>query len=294
MQGNFFTVLRPFVKWAGGKRQLLREIGNRLPGAIGTYFEPFVGGGAVLVNLTNDGRISRAVISDLNSELINLYEVVKKNPDNLIAALSCEEFENSEDAFRNLKDEFNMLTGHSGNKVRRAAILVYLNKHGYNGLWRVNSKGKFNVPFGRYKKSCMPPAHSILKFSRMLQNVKILNMDFEPAVKTAKKGDFIYFDPPYHPVSKTANFTDYNSEGFTFYDQQRLAGVFSRLDAKGVLMMLSNSKVPEIEGLYNGFTIDTVEAKRCINCIGRRRTGTEEIIVTNYERPDTPFPTGIK
>jgi DNA adenine methylase len=150
----------------------------------------------------------------------------------------------------------------------------------------VNSKGKFNVPFGRYKKSSMPPAHSILKFSRMLQNVKILNMDFEPAVKTAKKGDFIYFDPPYHPVSKTANFTDYNSEGFTFHDQQRLAGVFRRLDAKGVQLMLSNSKVPQIEELFDGFSIDTVAAKRCINCNGERRNGTQEIIVTNYQPLD--------
>jgi DNA adenine methylase len=152
MQGNFLTVLIPFVKWAGGKRQLLCEIGKRLPDSWNAYYEPFVGGGALLVNLQNGGRISKAVISDLNSELINLYNVVKKNPDKLIDALSCKEFENSEDAFRNLKHDFNTLTGLPGNNVRRAALLIYLNKHGYNGLWRVNSKGKFNVPFGRYTK----------------------------------------------------------------------------------------------------------------------------------------------
>jgi DNA adenine methylase len=282
MQGNFLTVLRPFVKWAGGKRQLLNQLGKRVPDTIDTYYEPFVGGGALLVNLQKEERISKAVISDLNSELINLYNVVKRNPDKLIDALSAKEFENSKDAFRNLKNEFNTLTGLSGNNIRRAALLIYLNKHGYNGLWRVNSKGKFNVPFGRYAKRSMPTDHSILKFSSMLKNVKILNQDFEQAVKPAKKGDFVYFDPPYHPISKTANFTDYNSNGFTFDDQKRLANVFAKLSKKGVQLMLSNSKVSEIEDLFVGCTIDTVEAKRFINCNGERRNGTWEIIVTNY------------
>jgi DNA adenine methylase len=282
MQGNFLTVLRPFVKWAGGKRQLLNEIEKRLPNNWNTYYEPFFGGGALLVNLQNEEKIFKAVISDLNSELINLYNVVKKNPDKLIDALSHKEFENSEDAFRNLKNEFNTLTGLPGNKVRRAALLIYLNKHGYNGLWRVNSKGKFNVPFGRYAKRSIPTEHSILKFSNLLKKVKILNLDFEQAVKSAKKGDFVYFDPPYHPISKTANFTDYNSNGFTFDDQKRLADVFRKLSKKGVQLMLSNSKVSEIEDLFVGFTIDTVEAKRFINCNGERRNGTKEIIVTNY------------
>ncbi|WAC04014.1 MAG: DNA adenine methylase [Methanoregula sp.] len=281
--GNFLTVLRPFVKWAGGKRQLLCEIGKRLPDSWNTYYEPFVGGGALLANLQNEKKISKAVISDLNSELINLYNVVKKDPEKLIDALSHKEFENSEEAFRNLKNEFNMLTGLPGNNVRRAALFIYLNKHGYNGLWRVNSKGKFNVPFGRYEKRSLPTEHSIFKFSHMLKNVTILNIDFEQAVKSAKKGDFIYFDPPYHPISKTANFTDYNSNGFTFDDQKRLTAVFKKLSKKGVQLMLSNSKVSEIEDLFVGFTIGTVDAKRFINCNGERRIGTREIIVTNYD-----------
>lgn len=276
-------MLTPFVKWAGGKRQLLNEIGKRLPKSWNTYYEPFVGGGALLVNLQNDERVSNAVISDLNSELINLYNVVKKNPDKLLDVLSGKEFENNEDAFRNLKNEFNTLTGLPGNNVRRAALLIYLNKHGYNGLWRVNSKGKFNVPFGRYQKRNMPTDHSILKFSTMLKNVKILNRDFEQAIKSATNGDFIYFDPPYHPVSKTAGFTDYNSNGFTFDDQKRLAAVFKNLSKKGVFLMLSNSKVTDIEDLFAGFNIDTVDAKRFINCNGQRRSGTKEIIVTNYD-----------
>lgn len=275
-------MLRPFVKWAGGKRQLLDEIGKRLPDNWNTYYEPFVGGGALLVNLQNGRRISKAVISDLNGELVNLYTVIKHSPEQLIAALSNEEFENSEDSYKKQKGEFNMLTGRPGNEIKRAALLIYLNKHGYNGLWRVNSNGKFNVPFGRYIKRSMPSELAIRSFSRMLKNVTILHRDFEQTVKPAKIGDFVYFDPPYHPLSKTANFTDYNSDGFTFADQKRLAGVFRDLSKKRVRLMLSNSKVPEIEELYEGFTIDTVEAKRFINCNSRRRNGTREIIVTNY------------
>jgi DNA adenine methylase len=270
------------VKWAGGKRQLLVPLLDRLPGKWNAYFEPFVGGGALLVRLQNQGRISTAVISDLNGELINLYRVVKTVPEKLIQELCNEEFQNNEEAFNRLKAEFNDLTGSRGKNVKRAALLLYLNKHGYNGLWRVNSKGKFNVPFGRHAQRSLPSEASILTFYRMLENVTVLQGDFEKAVRSAKKGDFVYFDPPYHPLSKTARFTDYNSNGFTFQDQERLAAVFTKLSDKGVFLMLSNSKVREIEHLYKGFNIQTVEAKRFINCNGKRRTGTCEILVTNY------------
>ena len=272
----------PLVKWAGGKRQLLEQLNDRLPKKWNTYFEPFVGGGALLVNLQNQKRVSNAVISDLNGELINLYRVVKTNPEKLIEALHNDEFQNNEESFNRLKTEFNYLVGSRRNKVKRAALLIYLNKHGYNGLWRVNSKGKFNVPFGRHTKRTLPTDLSILKFGEMLENVTILNRDFEVTVKSAKTGDFVYFDPPYHPISKTANFTDYNSNGFTFDDQKRLADVFRKLSNKGVQLMLSNSKVSEIEDLFVGFTIGTVDAKRFINCNGERRNGIKEIIVTNY------------
>lgn len=281
-RGIFLDMLKPFVKWAGGKRQLLPEIGKRLPDSWNTYYEPFVGGGALLVSLHNEGRISRAVISDLNGELVNLYTVVKHSPHTLIHAMADEEFENTEDSFKKLKTRFNTLTGRPGNEIARAALLVYLNKHGYNGLWRVNSSGKFNVPFGRYVKRNMPSGHAILDFSRMLANVTIVHRDFEQAVRPAKKGDFVYFDPPYHPLSRTAHFTGYHAEGFSLGDQLRLAAVFKRLSKKGVQVMLSNSYVPEIVDLYDGFTADCVEAKRCINCNGRGRGGAREIIVTNY------------
>lgn len=272
----------PFIKWAGGKRQLLAELGQRLPVEWNTYYEPFVGGGALLVHLENSGRLSRAVISDLNSELINLYRVVQDTPGLLVTALANEEFRNDEDCYRMMKERFNGMIGGPSHALERAALLIYLNKHGFNGLWRVNRKGKFNVPFGRYRKLSLPSETSLLKFSAMLERVKIYNRDFAAAVTTAKKGDFIYFDPPYQPLSKTASFTDYNARGFPFEEQERLARLFRRLTKKGVQVMLSNSKVPEIEELYKNYSVEIVDAKRFINCNGERRKGIQEIIVTNY------------
>ena len=272
----------PFIKWAGGKRQLLAELGKRLPPEWNTYYEPFVGGGALLVDLDNHRRISCAVISDLNRELVNLYRVVQKNPGALVSALADDTFRNDEASYKLNKERFNALNGDPDHEVERAALLIYLNKHGFNGLWRVNSRGKFNVPFGSHKKLALPSESTIMKFSALLAKVTVLNADFEAAVKPARRGDFIYFDPPYHPLSKTASFTDYNSRGFPFRDQERLARVFRRLSKKGVCLMLSNSKVPAIEELYEGFNIGTVEAKRFINCNGERRSGIQEIIVTNY------------
>jgi DNA adenine methylase len=222
------------------------------------------------------------VISDLNSELINLYRVVQNKPSALIAALANEVFRNDAASYKVLKERFNTIIGDPEHDIERAALLIYLNKHGFNGLWRVNRKGQFNVPFGSHKKRSIPSEAGIMKFSALLGKVTILNADFEVAVKTARKGDFIYFDPPYQPLSKTASFTDYNSRGFHFGDQERLARLFRKLSKKGIHLMLSNSKVPAVEELYGDFNIETVKAKRFINCNGERRSGIEEIIVTNY------------
>lgn len=276
-------MISPLVKWAGGKRQLLAALNNRLPPDWNDFYEPFFGGGAFFINLHNQGRISRAIVADLNSELVNFYQVVKTSPDELITALSDDALENSAGAYKRLKDEFNDTVPDRENAVRRAALFVFLNKHGYNGLWRVNSRGQFNVPFGRYAKRSVPSASSIQLFSAMLQRVTLLNTDFEKAVNTARKGDFIYFDPPYQPLSKTARFTGYNCAGFSLGDQKRLAGVFNKLSERGVQIMLSNSKVQEIEDLYEGYTISTIAATRCISCNGKKRSGTSEIIVTNYD-----------
>ena len=275
-------MILPLLKWAGGKRQLRSELTCRLPDRWGTYFEPFIGGGALLVELANLGLLGRAVIGDKNPELVNLYRVVKQDPEKLTRALSDVKFRNDEESFRQLKAEFNALIGTRKRPVDRAALLVYLNKHSYNGLWRVNRKGHYNVPFGKYTRLSLPSHQSLLKFSRMLEGVALMHADFERIVRMAKRGDLVYFDPPYHPLSKTARFTDYTSGGFSFEDQERLAGVFRKLSDRGVRLMLSNSSTPEIEELYQGFSIHTVSAKRFINCNGQKRSGATEIIVTNY------------
>jgi DNA adenine methylase len=275
-------VIVPLLKWAGGKRQLRSELTSRLPERWGTYFEPFIGGGALLVELANLGRLDKAVIGDKNPELVSLYRVVKQNPEGLIRALSDEKFKNDEESFRKLKAEFNTIIGTKKHSVNRAALFVYLNKHSYNGLWRVNRKGHYNVPFGKYARLSLPSHQSILKFSRMLEGITLMHADFERVVRSAKRDDFVYFDPPYHPLSKTACFTDYTTGGFSFADQERLAGVFGKLSDRGVRLMLSNSSTPAIGELYEGFIVHTVPAKRFINCNGKKRGGAFEVIITNY------------
>lgn len=272
----------PLLKWAGGKRQLRSELTRRLPDRWGTYFEPFIGGGALLVELANTGLLGRAVIGDKNPELVNLYRVVKQDPDALARALSDEKFRNDDESFRQLKAEFNSLIGTKKRPVDRAALLVYLNKHSYNGLWRVNRKGQYNVPFGKHTRLSLPSHQSIQKFSSMLRDMTLMHADFEQIVRTAKQGDFVYFDPPYHPLSKTARFTDYTTGGFLFEDQERLAGVYRRLSKRGVRLMLSNSCTDEIKDLYDDFPINIVPAKRFINCKGEKRSGASELIITNY------------
>jgi DNA adenine methylase len=275
-------VTAPLLKWAGGKRQLRSELVRRLPTGWGTYFEPFIGGGALLVELADRGKLGRAVAGDKNPELVNLYRVVKNDPDRLIRALSDGKFRNDDESFRKLRAEFNSLIGTRKRPVDRAALLLYLNKHSYNGLWRVNSRGRYNVPFGKYARLSLPAPQSLHAFSRMLHDVELIHADFSRIVRTAGAGDFVYFDPPYHPLSKTARFTDYTSGGFSYEDQERLCRVFHKLVKKGVLVMLSNSCTPEIRDLYEGYTIHTVPAKRFINCKGEKRGGAVELIVTSY------------
>ena len=275
-------MIAPLLKWAGGKRQLRAELIRRLPDRWDTYFEPFIGGGALLVELANMGRLGNAIAGDKNPELVSLYRVVRQHPERLIEALSRPEFRNDEESFRRNRTEFNGLIGSGKRPLERAALLLYLNKHSFNGLWRVNRKGHYNVPFGKYSRTSLPSAQNLKRFSRMLENVKLVSADFERIVRTAKAGDFAYFDPPYHPISRTARFTDYTMGGFPFTDQERLARVFRKLSDRGVQLMLSNSCTPEIRDLYRGFAIHTVPARRSINCKGGKRAGAVELIVTNY------------
>ena len=275
-------MLRPIVKWAGGKRQLLPELMRRLPPKWNTYYEPFIGGGALLVELYNKKLLTSTVISDLNEELINLYQVIKKYPLELIKQISSPDYKNDKETYLKQRERFNEIIGNSKFKVERAALFLYLNRHCYNGLWRVNKSGKFNVPFGRYKNPNMPSKELILEFSKMLEKVRIMSTDFENAVKSATKGDLVYFDPPYQPISSTAYFTDYTSKGFGFQEQERLARVFNELSDKGVFVILSNSESKEIYDLYKNHHLTVVEVNRAINSKGDKRTGAKEVIITNY------------
>jgi len=274
-------VIQPFLKWAGGKRQLLPEIRKYIPKRMGTYYEPFLGGGAVLFDL----QPKKAVINDINSELINTYLVIKNNVDELIEDLR--KHENTSDYYYKIRDldrdknRFSKLSD-----VEKASRLIYLNKTCFNGLFRVNSQGQFNVPFGRYKNPNIVNEFVLRAVSHYLNNneVKILNGDFADAVSSAKKGDFVYFDSPYDPVSETASFTGYTLGGFSKDEQIRLRDLFVDLDKRGCKVLLSNSATEFIKDLYKDYRIEIVSATRNINSIASKRGKIDEVLVMNYEQ----------
>lgn len=266
---------KPFVKWAGGKTQILDKIVGRLPKKMGTYYEPFLGGGAVFLSLANDKRFAQAVVNDVNRELMDTWRVVRDFPDDLIAALkaiphSPEEFE------RLRKVKLDELA-----PIERAARMIYLNKTSYNGLYRVNSKGGFNAPFGRYEKPAICNEDNTRLLSELLGRTptSFMHVGFEAACEGAGPGDVVYFDPPYLPVSDTANFVSYTKGGFTFEDHQRLATLFRKLVDRGAHCVASNAGVPEARALYEGFEIHEVRARRAINSKGNLRGHVTEIVV---------------
>lgn len=261
---------------------MITELLVRLPVAWGRYYEPFVGGGALLINLYNMQRLSGATIADANEELINLYKVVRARPDDLIESLKNRAFTNHRGQYLQNRSLFNSMRGKKGLEVDRAAYFTYLNRHGFNGLWRVNKDGDFNVPFGTYTNPQLPSPADITAFSEMLREVTILHEDFERSVGTVQRGDFVYFDPPYHPLSSTSNFTGYQPGGFHFQNQARLAEVCRNLSGRGVFLMVSNSDRQEVIGLYEGFKVDRITAKRAINSRPDRRSGISELVITNY------------
>ncbi|MGG3400935.1 DNA adenine methylase [Bacillus paranthracis] len=270
---------QPFLKWAGGKRQLLPEIRKYVPKRINTYYEPFIGAGAVLFDI----QPKRAVINDINSELAGVYNVIKNNVDELIEDLK--KHENDKDYFYEIRDLDRQEEYKNLSPVQRASRIIYLNKTCFNGLFRVNSQGQFNVPFGKYKNPqivneiVLRAVHNYLSSN----NVTILNGDFETAVEKAKKGDFVYFDPPYDPVSDTSSFTGYSLDGFNKDDQRRLKYLFVELDKRGVNVLLSNSATDFIQELYEGFNIQIVSASRNINANASGRGKIDEVLVMNYE-----------
>ena len=273
---------KPFVKWAGGKRQIVDKLLMYAPDEFNTYYEPFVGGGALLFELSP----KKAVINDSNKELINVYNVLRNEEKfkKMCSILNTYEKNNSEEFYYELrnkdrnKSSFDRLSDY-----KRAGRTIYLNKACFNWLYRVNSKNEFNVPFGKKTKVNTYDIGNLITVSNYLtmNDIKILNVDFEDSVKDAQKGDFIYFDPPYD--SETSIFNSYTEDGFGKEEQRRLARVYKELSNKGCYVMLSNNNTTLIKELYKDFNIHIIEAKRSINSNGKKRGKVEEVIITNYK-----------
>jgi DNA adenine methylase len=271
----------PFLKWAGGKGRLLAQYQPLFPQRFERYFEPFVGAGAVFFHLAPPN----AHLSDVNPELVNAYQVIRNHVEELIATLAS--YPHDRDFYYALRarDPEHMPA------VERAARIIYMNKTCFNGLYRVNRRGQFNVPFGDYKNPRILDEAGLRAAHSALQNVSITHQGFDAVLAEAKSGDFVYFDPPYHPLSPTASFTSYAADDFGPEDQIRLAAVFRRLDAKGVKLMLSNSDTPFIRDLYEGFHIQQVWAPRAINRDAAKRQPVAEVVVTNYAPVQLVAPT---
>lgn len=265
--------LRPILKWAGGKRSLVPRILRELPARIHTYYEPFVGGAAVFLALAEAGRFERAVITDKNAELVNLYRVVQGDVDKLLGKLQALQARTSEAEYYEIR------ASRPRADVDRAARFIYLNKTGYNGLYRVNSSGGFNVPYGRYKRPKIHDPARLRAMAQALRGVKIETSDFEDSCRAAKPGDAIYLDPPYLPVSKTASFAAYHAEAFGLTEHQRLARAFARLAERGVCAVLSNSDTPQTRELYRSFKPAGVQVRRPINSVASRRGAVSELLV---------------
>lgn len=273
---------RPFVKWVGGKRQLLRQfrdLGLYPPEDFdpitNTYYEPFVGGGAVFFDLLP----KKAELSDLNHELVTTYNVIKDNVDGLIKSLKKHKYE---------KEYYLKIRVQNPKKLSDTEIasrFIYLNRTGFNGMYRVNSHGEFNVPFGKYTNPIICDEENLRRVSKALQEVSIKQQDYKTVLKKAKKGDFVYFDPPYYPISKTASFTSYTAEVFLENEQTELRDTFVELHKRGCFVMLSNSDTSFINKLYSsikGVTVSKVAAGRAINSNAAKRGKISEVLATNY------------
>ena len=277
------TTPKPFVKWAGGKRQLLPIIEQNLPEKFDTYFEPFLGGGALLFHLLSTKENVTYSVSDLNSDLVLAYTTIRDRIDNLIQSLKNHEKnyqKNSKEYYYNIRDS----TPRS--EIEKTSRLLFLNRTCFNGLYRVNSSGKFNVPLGRYTNPNIVNDENLRSVSSILQSnkVSIKCRDFESVLNDAKKGDLVYFDPPYQPVSDTANFTSYTNRDFTFDDLSRLSELCHKLDEKGCKVLLSNSDSKVVSKMFSNKTwkISKINANRSINSNSKKRTGHFELLIKNY------------
>ena len=273
-------LVSPVLKWVGGKRQLLPSIKPMLPKRITSYCEPFVGGGAVLFDL----QPKKAIVNDINSDLILVYMVIRDNVEALIELL--ETYPNEENFYYELRnidrdqEKYEKLS-----EIERAARVIFLNKTWYNGLYRVNNAGEFNSPFGKYKNPNIVNAPVLRAVSAYFNSAEIIfsTTDFELVLEQVRRGTFVYLDPPYDPVSDTSSFTGYSKGGFSREQQIQLRECCDRLNARGVKFMLSNSATNFIKEQYSNYHVTIVQAKRAINSIASKRGDVDEVIITNYE-----------
>lgn len=270
----------PFLKWAGGKRQLLNQIKERMPKEYNDYYEPFIGGGAVLFELQPE----EATINDINTSLINVYRQVKDNTEEfieLVKKLDSEMWEDGKEYYLDIREKYNDKLLKKEYDLELAALFTFMNKHCFNGLYRVNKKGLFNVPYNKSRRTSIEE-DAVRETAKYLKTVNILEGDFEEACKGAKKGDFIFFDSPYAPLNPTS-FEAYTKEGFDVESHKRLAKLYDELTERGCYCMLTNHNTEFINELYSnkGYKIDVVSVKRMINSDASNRKG-EEVIICNY------------
>ena len=292
---------KPFLKWAGGKGQLLDIFDKMFPqelieGKIKTYIEPFVGGGAVLFHILQNYKIEKAYINDINKELINCYRCIKADVEEVIKPLSILEnkYLSSEDRakyFYNVRERYNQIHLNGHFDYEKCADFIFLNHTCFNGLYRVNKEGKFNVPHGKYKNPLICDKENLRLCSQLLQKVEISFGDYRQALSNANKDSFVYFDPPYRPLIENNSFVNYDKSGFDDNDQIELSQNYKKLDKQNCLLMLSNSDPKNtnendnfFDDLYKGFSIERVYAKRMINCQASKRGNITEIVVMNYKR----------
>lgn len=269
-----------FLKWAGGKLQLIEQLENLFPHKFRNYYEPFIGSGAVFFYVKSKLKPNKVILSDTNEELINCFVIVRDKPSELVESLLNHRKKHSKEYYYAVRSiESNRL-----DSVDRAARLIYLNKTCFNGLYRVNSKGQFNVPFGDYESPSIFDKNTLFQASQILRGVHLQVMSFEKILDFAGKDDFVYFDPPYIPLSKTSSFTRYSKSDFSMKEQKQLSEVFEALDSRGCFVMLSNSDHALTRELYRDYKKNTVvvRAKRMINSVGSKRGAIDELIVTSY------------
>lgn len=270
--------ISPFIKWAGGKRQLLEEIKDRFPKQYKRYYEPFVGGGAVLFEISP----KKASINDINPYLIHAYKTIRDDVFQLIKKLKeIDGIEFDKEKYYSIRDAFNDKIEKEQFDLDTAALFIALNKRCFNGLFRVNAKGLFNVPFNGKVKANSFDEENLIAISKYLKKITIRSVDFEKCARYARKGDFVFFDSPYAPLNPTS-FEAYTKEGFSEEEHKRLASLYKKLDKKGCYLMLTNHNTEFIRSLYEDYQIDVVQVKRMINSDAAKRTG-EEVIITNYD-----------